>query len=88
LLVFDAILKELTEWSRCSRSAPLRRAPRFQTKMRQQRAALQLQRPPVDAPLLRYVCHGLAGVDESDITDCEFNNPVVLNDFGLASYLK
>jgi hypothetical protein len=56
--------------------------------MRQQRAALQLQRPPVDAPILRYVCHGLGGVDESDITDCEFNNPVVLNDFGLASYLK
>jgi hypothetical protein len=56
--------------------------------MRQQRAALQLQRPPVDAPLLRNVCHGLGGVDESDITDCEFNNPVVLNDFGLAGYLK
>jgi hypothetical protein len=42
----------------------------------------------VVAPLLRYVCHGPARVDESDITDREFHNPVVLNDSGLASHLK
>jgi hypothetical protein len=47
-----------------------------------------IAKTPSGRPLLRYVCHGLAGVDESDTTDCEFNNPVVLNDFGLASYLK
>jgi hypothetical protein len=88
LLVFDAILKELTKWSRCSRSAPSRRAPRFQAQMRQQRAARQLQRPPVVVLFLRSVCDGPGRVDESDITDAEFHNPVVLDDSGLTSDLK
>ena len=47
-----------------------------------------MQRPPVVAPLLRYVCHGPGRVDESDITDSEFYILVVLNDPGLASHLK
>jgi hypothetical protein len=56
--------------------------------MRHQGPARQLQRPPVVAPLLRYVCHGPGRVDESDIIDCEFYIPIVLNDSGLASHLK
>jgi hypothetical protein len=48
-----------------------------------------LQRPPpLIAPLLRYVCHGPGRVDESDITDCEFYIPVVLNYSALSSDLK
>jgi hypothetical protein len=42
----------------------------------------------VAAPVLRDVCHGPGRVDESDITDCEFYVPVVLDDSGLASHLK
>jgi hypothetical protein len=89
LLVFDAILKELTERSRCTRSATSRKAPRFQAQMRHQGPPRQLQRPPpLVAPLLRYVCHGPSRVDESDITDCEFHSPVVLDDSGLSGHLK
>src|SRR3981081_3761750 len=56
--------------------------------MRHQGPARQLQRPPVVAPLLRYVCHGPGRVDESDIIGCEVYIPIVLNAFGLARHLK
>ena len=89
MLFFDAILKELTERSRRSGSALSRKAPRFQAQMRHQGPARQLQRSPLlVGPLLGYVCDGPTRVDESDITDCEFNSPVVLNDSGLAGHLK
>jgi hypothetical protein len=42
----------------------------------------------VVAALLGYVCHGPGCVDESDITDSEFQIPVVLDNSGLASHLK
>jgi len=42
----------------------------------------------VVAVLLGYICHRPGCVDESDITDCEFYNPVVLDNSGLASHLK
>jgi hypothetical protein len=57
--------------------------------MSQQGSARQLQRsPPLVAPLFTCVRHGPGRVDESDITDREFHNPVVLNNPGLAIYLK
>jgi hypothetical protein len=89
LLVLDSILKELTERSRCSRSARSRRAPRFKAQMSHEGSARQLQRsPPLVAPLLRCARHGPGRVDESDVTDREIHNPVVLNDSGVAIYLK
>jgi len=57
--------------------------------MSQQGSARQLQRPPpLVAPLLRYVCHGPRRVDQSDITDCKFHSPVVLDDSRLTGHLK
>src|SRR3982074_1724420 len=57
--------------------------------MRHQGPARQLQRPPpLVAPPLRYVCHGPRRVDESDITDCKFHNPVVLDASRMPAHLK
>jgi hypothetical protein len=57
--------------------------------MSQQGSARQLQRPPpLVPPLLRCARHGPGRVEESDITDREFHDPVILNNSGLTIDLK